>query len=200
MLCTKSIPEVCIYFDGVLMRANRTIKVSNKVHHPFKSPKCRPFAFRRSDGTFDFHLEHLLRHEEHLLTLFKNETLTCKIGILHLFPSIPTSQIKAQIEDSGLQGLIIVGFGGGYMMTKRSVLDLFQSKAKEILMVLISQSFPEEPVRRDTSEMLAKSGILSGADLTLPSAVAKMALVLNENWDFEEKKRQLTMNWEGEVS
>ena len=74
-LSTKSIPEVCIYFDGVLMRANRTIKVSNKLHHPFKSPKCRPFAFRRSDGTFDFHLEHLLRHEEHLPTPFKNDAL-----------------------------------------------------------------------------------------------------------------------------
>ena len=87
------IPEVCIYFDGILMRANRTIKVSNKVHHPFKSPKCRPFAFRRSDGTFDLHLEHIMRHEDHLPTIFCEKNIDCNIGILHLFPSIPTSQV-----------------------------------------------------------------------------------------------------------
>ena len=129
-------------------------------------------------------------------------SLFSKVGILHLFPSIPISQIKAQIEDPELEGLIIVGYGGGYMINQRKdLLELFKSKAKDLLMVLISQSFPEEPVRRDMAEVFHSCGILSAADLTLPSAVAKMALILNEKtWDFEEKKRQITLNWEGDIS
>ena len=88
------------------------------------------------------------------------------------------------------------------MMTQRKdFLDLLESKAKNLLMVLISQSFPEEPVRKEMAEVFHNCGILSGADLTLPSAVAKMALILNEKTlDFEEKKRQMILNWEGEIS
>ena len=87
------IPEVCIYFDGILMRGNRTIKVSNKVHHPFKSPKCQPFAFRRSDGRFDLHVEHIMRHEDQLPTVFNSGKLCSNIAIIHLFPSILSSQV-----------------------------------------------------------------------------------------------------------
>ena len=87
------------------------------------------------------------------------------------------------------------------MTQRKDFLDLLESKAKNLLMVLISQSFPEEPVRKEMAEVFYNCGILSGADLTLPSAVAKMVLILNEKtWDFEEKKRQITLNWEGEIS
>ena len=93
----KKIPEVCIYMDGLLLRANRTIKVSNRVHHPFKSPKCPALAYKRHNGHFDYRLDYVLRHEEHLPTNFQDKEINASIGIIHLFPSIPISQVISAV-------------------------------------------------------------------------------------------------------
>ena len=70
-----------------------------------------------------------------------------------------------------------------------------------LLMVLISQSFPEEPVVKDMAEILQKCGIVPGHDMTLPSAVAKMALILvRKEMDLPEKMKLMTQNWQGEIS
>ena len=101
------IPEVCIYMDGVLLRGNRTIKVSNRINRPFKSPKCQPLVFRRLDGgTLEYNLNHMINPEELSVTEFHPLKLEAclSISILHLFPLMPVSQMKAQIEDENLKG------------------------------------------------------------------------------------------------
>ena len=35
------------------------------------------------------------------------------IGIIHLFPMISISQIKAQLEDANLKGVVLIGYGDG---------------------------------------------------------------------------------------
>ena len=95
--------------DGLLLRANRTIKVSNKVHHPFKSPKYPALANKIPNGQFDYHLDHILKPEEHLPTSFQDKEINASIGIIHLFPSLPISQVKAQLDDSNVQGIVIIG-------------------------------------------------------------------------------------------
>ena len=110
--------------------------------------------------------------------------------------------MKAQIEDPDLQGLVIVGFGGGYMMTQRQDLNSLFIKANKrgLLMILISQSFPEEPIRREMTEIFLQCGIIPGSDITLPAAVAKVAVLLGQDLNHEEKVHQMTLNWEGEMS
>ena len=91
----KKICEVSIYMDGLLLRANRTIKVSNRAHHPFKSPKCQPFAYRRHNGDFDYHLDYVLRRHavEMGPTVFHDNQINACLAIVHLFPSLPISQV-----------------------------------------------------------------------------------------------------------
>ena len=48
----------------------RTVKVSNRVHRPFKSPKCQPLIFRRLDGALEYHLNHMMHPDELLSTEF----------------------------------------------------------------------------------------------------------------------------------
>ena len=103
------IPEVCIYMDGVLLRGNRTVKVSNKINISFNSPKCQPLAFTRrqipDSRVLEYHLDHMMHHDELSPTEFrKMNPEFSSIGIIHLFPSIPASQVKAQLEDSNMQG------------------------------------------------------------------------------------------------
>ena len=105
----KKVPEVCIYMDGLLLRANRTIKVSNRVQHPFKSPKYPALAYKRPNGLFDYRLDHVLRPIEHLPTSFQDKEINASIGIIHLFPSLPISQVEAQLDDSNVQGIVIIG-------------------------------------------------------------------------------------------
>ena len=113
----KKVPEVCIYMDGLLLRANRTIKVSNRVHHPFKSPKYPALAYKTPNGLFDYRLDHVLRPKEHLPTSFQDKEINASIGIIHLFPSLPISQVEAQLNDSNVQGIVIIGkFKGQYRL------------------------------------------------------------------------------------
>ena len=108
------IPEVGIFMDGVFLRGNRTIKVSNRSQRPFKSPKCHPLVFRRLDGTMEYHLEHMMNHDDTFLSaefLFLDPQIAKCIGVIHLFPLISISQIKAQLEDVNLKGVVIVGYG-----------------------------------------------------------------------------------------
>ena len=90
------------------------------------------------------------------------------------------------------------------MTHRQDILESFEKafRKKGILMVLISQSFPnteEEPVRKDMAEILDKCGIVSGHDMTLPSAVTKMALTLMKNIELSDKIRLMSQNWQGEI-
>ena len=113
----------------------------------------------------------------------------------------------AQLSDIELQGVVIIGYGGDYMMTHRlDLLRLFEEayRTKRILMVLISQSFPcsaEEPIRKDMADIFQRCGIVPGSDMTLPATLAKLALTLQlEQAEHDEKMRILAQNWEGEIS
>lgn len=91
------------------------------------------------------------------------------------------------------------------MMTHRQdMLELFENafRDKGLLMVLISQSFPSlEPIRKDMSEIFQRCGIVSGLDMTLPAALAKMALTLQlKDIGLEKKMTLLSQSWEGEIS
>ena len=82
------------------------------------------------------------------------------------------------------------------------LLELLESAYhRNILMVLISQSFPEETIRKDMSLVFQKSGILSGFDMSLPCAVVKMASLLsNPKNTFEENRHLMLKNLAGEIS
>ena len=54
-------------------------------------------------------------------------------------------------------------------------------------------------VRKDMAEILDKCGIVSGHDMTLPSAVTKMALTLMKKIDLSDKMRLMSQNWQGEI-
>ena len=99
--------------------------------------------------------------------------------------------------------MVIVGYGDGYMSDKNSeLLELLESAYhRNILMVLISQSFPEETIRKDMSLVFQKCGILSGFDMSLPCAVVKMASLLsNPKNTFEENRHLMLKNLAGEIS
>jgi hypothetical protein len=54
-------------------------------------------------------------------------------------------------------------------------------------------------VRKDMAEILDKCGIVSGHDMTLPSAVTKMALTLMKKIELPNKMRLMSQNWQGEI-
>ena len=57
----------------------------------------------------------------------------------------------------------------------------------------------QHSVRNDMAEILDKCGIVSGHDMTLPSAVTKMALTLMKKIELSDKMRLMSQNWQGEI-
>jgi len=66
-------------------------------------------AYKRPNDRFDYRLDYVLRPEEHLPTSFQDKEINASIGIIHLFPSLPISQVEAQLNDSNVQGIVIIG-------------------------------------------------------------------------------------------
>ncbi len=89
------------------------------------------------------------------------------------------------------------------MQNRKDLISEFKaaSKNREILLTLISLSFPEDPIRKEMTDTFQEAGILPGNDLSLPAAVSKMAILLSSpDFSYEEKQHQFMLNWQGEQS
>ena len=112
------------------------------------------------------------------------------------------SQIKLQLEDPNINGFVIVGYGDGYMSTSNNeLLELLKSAyERKKLMILISQSFPEEPIRKEMGTIFQDCGIISGYDMSLPTAVTKMTVIFSQKKSYEENRHLMILNIAGEIS
>ena len=88
------------------------------------------------------------------------------------------------------------------MTTSNNELLKFLKSAyeREKLMILISQSFPEEPIRKEMGTIFQDCGVISGYDMSLPTAVTKMAVIFSQNKSYEENRHLMISNIAGEIS
>ncbi len=115
------VPEVCIYFNSVLLRGNRARKHESQQFDAFISENYPNLA--TIGVTIDYNFPYINSHKNKL-TVFKN--LNENIAILKLFPGITEKLIENILNTAQLKGVVLETFGAGNAPTDTWFFELNQ--------------------------------------------------------------------------
>jgi len=167
------IVEVCICFDGVLLRGNRAQKYSTRAGNSFMSPHWPPLAAVRAG---------MKVNRDALLPRAANAVVpvrlgTPSIGLLKLYPGI-SGRVLAAAVDAHPDGLVLElhGSGTGPTVDGSLVRELKLAASRKAPLIGVSQC-PHGTVAAPSyvsSQVYRDLGMISGHDLTPEAALTEL--------------------------
>ena len=195
------VPEVTIYFEDRLFRANRTTKRNAEHFSAFNSYNYPALA---KAGVHITYQPHLVHYSDLNAPLLLHTSFDCNVAVLKLFPGIQQPVVRALLHTRGLKGVVLETFGAGNAPTDKWLYrELKAAVDKGILIVNKTQcnTGSVEMGLYAVSLNLMKAGVLSGYDITTEALLTKMMLLLGEHPDDTDRVRELlTKDLCGEVT
>ena len=195
------VPEVTIFFEDRLFRANRTTKRNAEHFSAFNSYNYPALAKAGVHITYQPHLVHYndLKAELKLHTKYDPN-----VTILKIFPGIQQPAVRAILRTKGLKAVVLETFGAGNAPSATWLYkELKAAVDKGIIIVNKTQcnTGSVEMGLYAVSLNLMKAGVLSGYDITTEALLTKMMYLLGEYPDNPEMVKQLLLtNLCGEVT
>ncbi len=193
------VSEVCIYFNFILLRGNRSQKIRSSQFAAFESEN---YPYLAEAGIMIEFNESALQPYQKNASLRVNYDINPNVTILKIFPGITESAVRGTVFAKNLEGLVLESFGSGNTMKAEWFLNCLQEAVEAGLIVLnVSQCLGGEVMqgRYETSKKLNEIGVLSGGDITTEAAATKLMLLLGSEKDREELKKKLTSPMNGEM-
>ena len=195
------VPEVCICFDNVLMRGNRTTKINSDNFRAFRSENMPPLAeaginiryntsLIRRPGSWD---SRPVFHKE----------LDTRVSILKLHPGITPQVVRSILCSPDPRAVIIETYGAGNAPSKEWFISLINEAAGLGKILLNVTQCIAGSVNMDiyaTGKTLKEAGVTNGYDSTTESALAKLFHLMGRYSDEEEVRKGLENNLRGEIS
>lgn len=192
------IPEVCLYFGGKLLRGNRSTKLSADRLVAFDSPNYPPLMEAGID--LEIFPERLLPRGEGIQL---GRIAPQRLGVIKIFPGIQFSLFE-NLVDQGLNGLILEAFGAGNIPSASGGLEtLLRSCAERQIVTVVCTQCHQGRARLGeyaASSTLRELAAVSGEDLTIEAATAKLTYLLSQSLSFEETCRLMRTSLCGEMS
>ncbi len=138
MAKTVRVPEVCLFFNDLLIRGNRAKKVESQQYDAFRSENYPPLA--RAGIELDFNDEQIRLLPAAPLRV--HERLDERVTILRLFPGLTERMVRAQLEVADLRGCVLETYGSGNAPTAPWFLRCLREAADRGVLLL-----QREPVR-----------------------------------------------------
>ena len=178
-----AIPEVCIYFNGRLLRGNRSSKVKSTALDAFDSPN---FAWL---GQVGIHIELqqalLLKPglAQFTLPAFNAEAVV----MTPIYPGIPARVIDALLDSDQVRALILQSYGVGNPpdQNKALIASLARGSDRGVVILNTSQCHQGSVYQGAyaTGETLNQIGVVPGSDLTLEAAFTKLHFLIASGGD-----------------
>lgn len=195
------VPEVCICFDNMLMRGNRSRKINSDHFRAFRSENYPPLAEAGINIRYN---TALIRYPESWETrpIFHKEMDT-RVSILKIHPGITPQVVRNILCGIETRAVIIETYGAGNAPSKDWFISIIrEASAMGKILLNVTQCIAGS-VNMDiyaTGKSLKEAGVMNGFDSTTESALAKLFYLLGIFKKNDEVKAAMEINLRGEIS
>lgn len=195
------VPEVSLYFQNRLFRANRTKKQSAEEFAAFRSYNYPALA--EVGVNITYHREYIHRPQYRDPQLRIATALEDRILVVKLFPGIHEEMLHAMFSIEGLRGVVLETYGAGnaptapgFIRTVREAVD------RGIVIMNVTQCTGGKVAMElyETGRQLQEAGVICGCDITTEAAVAKLMYVLGQELPREATLQLLRHPLRGEFT
>lgn len=194
------VPEVCVYFNGRLLRGNRTTKQSADEFNAFESFNYPHLADAGVNITI---------HDDRILKPTDTQPMTphfrldTNVIVFTLFPGIREDLVRHIIATPNLRSIVMRTFGSGNAPQKSWLLNALRegtAHGKTIINISQCMAGTVEMNRYDAGYKLKEAGIISGYDSTVEGAVTKLMYLQGRYHDDNLVRQYMQQSIRGEFS
>ncbi|CAG8998310.1 MAG: L-asparaginase 1 [Candidatus Celerinatantimonas neptuna] len=192
------IHEVCLFFNNTLYRGNRSTKAHADGFDAFMSPNFQPLL---KAGIQIELLQGKVKPIEN--NQLKVTSITPQpVGVVTLYPGI-SSNVIANILRQPVKALILLSYGVGNAPQTADMLELLKEASQRgIIIVNLTQCLSGTVNMQGyaTGNALARSGVISGGDMTIEATLTKLHYLLSQNLSPEIIRQKTQENIRGELT
>ena len=194
------VPEVCIYFSGCLLRGNRTTKQSAENFRAFESFNYRHLA--NAGINIVYNKENILQPDWNR-PMAPHYGLDANVIVFTVFPGIPEDIVRHVLESPTLRSIVMRTYGSGnapQLEWLQRLLEKATENGKIIINISQCMAGTVEMGRYGAGYHLMRSGVISGYDSTVESAVTKLMHLQGRYSDSDTIRQLMQQSIRGEIS
>lgn len=193
------VPEVGLYFQNRLYRANRTTKLSAEELDAFRSFNYPALA---DVGVSIAYHDNFIHHPEPTERLTVNTSIDSNVMIVKIFPGLTEHTFRSMMSIEGVRGIVLETFGSGNAPTVEWFLKIVSDTVKRGVFVTNVTQCASGKVNMDiyeTGVRLQQAGVISGGEITTEAAITKMMWLLGQGLDREQFIKESNNSLRGEI-
>ena len=195
------VPEVCICFDNVLIRGNRSRKFNSDNFRAFRSEDHPPLA--EAGISIKYNTALIRKPASWEARPLFHTKLDTRVSILKIHPGITPGVVRDILLGEDTRAVIIETYGAGNAPSKDWFVSIVREASERGKILLNVTQCVAGKVNMDlyaTGKSLKAAGVINGYDSTTESALGKLFYLLGVFETNEEVKAGLEMDLRGEIS
>jgi len=194
------IPEVVIFFNGCLLRGNRTCKESSTTLNAFGSPNYPALA------TFDVFLNYrqdlILKPPKSADKFQVFKLLERRIALIYVHPLITSTIFLSAFKKA--KAIVLQTYGiGNFPLSRVDLVEIIEDAILKYNKTVVIVSQCRTGFVRSTyasSVELVRLGVTLCEDMTVESVIAKLSYVMGKGYKGTDVKKMLMTDLRGEIS